>query len=138
MAYLLDTNVCVAIIRRHPVAVLARLKSLEEEPVGLSAITLAELEFGAAHSRQPEVARAAVEAFVMPFSILPFGGSATRTYGRLRAWLEDRGTPIGPLDTLIAAHALALGFTLVTNNLREFERVEGLRLENWADGGGAW
>jgi tRNA(fMet)-specific endonuclease VapC len=131
MSYLLDTNICIAIIRRRPAAVLRRLKGAGDTPISISAVTLAELEYGASRSSHPEEARAALEHFVLPFEILPFDASATRAYGRLRAHLEARGTPIGPLDTLIAAHALARGLTLVTNNVREFARVPGLRVEDW-------
>jgi tRNA(fMet)-specific endonuclease VapC len=131
MTFMLDTNVCIALIRQRPRSVLARLKASGPGPVAISAITLAELEFGAAHSSRPDVSRTALEHFVVPFQILPFGASASRVYGYIRAHLQKCGTPIAPLDTLIAAHALSIDLTLVTNNHREFVRVPGLRIEDW-------
>jgi tRNA(fMet)-specific endonuclease VapC len=115
------------------VRVVDRLREASPEGVAISAITLAELEFGAARSSEPQRAWAALERFAAPFEVLPFGASATRAYGRLRAYLQQRGTPIGPMDLLIAAHAVSLGLTLVTNNLREFSRVPGLHAEDWTE-----
>jgi len=132
----LDTNVCVWLIRQRPPQILARLREASREGVAISAIALAELEFGAARSSQPERAWAALEHFTAPFEILPFGASATRAYGRLRSYLQKRGMPIGPMDMLIAAQAVSLGLTLVTNNLREFSRVPGLRTEDWTEAPG--
>jgi tRNA(fMet)-specific endonuclease VapC len=129
----LDTNVCIWLIRQRPVRVVDRLREASPEGVAISAITLAELEFGAARSSEPQRAWAALERFAAPFEVLPFGASATRAYGRLRAYLQQRGTPIGPMDLLIAAHAVSLGLTLVTNNLREFSRVPGLHAEDWTE-----
>ena len=131
MSRLLDTNICVWLIRRRSPAALARLKAVAREGVALSTITLAELEFGAAKSSQPVLARQALERFCAPFDLLPFSASATRVYGQLRAYLEAQGKPIGPLDTLIAAQALAAGAILVTNNRREFARVPQLPVEDW-------
>ena len=131
MTFMLDTNVCIALIRQRPHIVLARLKASGPEPLAISSISLADLEFGAARSSRPDISRAALEHFVVPFQVLPFGASATRAYGYIRAHLQRSGAPIGPLDTLIAAHALSLDLTLVTNNLREFVRVPGLRTEDW-------
>jgi tRNA(fMet)-specific endonuclease VapC len=128
---LLDTNICIYIINRRPSEVFRRFENIAAGQIGISSITHAELDFGVAKSHSARN-RAALEKFLLPLETLPFGTAAARRYGVLRAHLEQQGTPIGALDTLIAAHALALGITLVTNNTREFDRVPGLRLENWA------
>lgn len=133
MSRLLDTDTCIWLIRQRPPQVLARLRAVAAEGVAISAMTLAELEFGAARSSAPERARAALERFALPFEVLPFGASATRAYGCLRAYLQRRGELIGPMDMLIAAHAASLGLTLVTSNLREFSRLPGLRTEDWTE-----
>lgn len=100
--------------------------------VGISAITLAEMEYGIRKSGNPIKNREALHQFLVPLDILDFDYNATLEYGKVRADLERAGTPIGPLDTLIAAHALSLNVTLVTNNEKEFHRVAGLKTENWA------
>ena len=132
MKWLLDTNVCIAVIRRRPESALRRLRGKQVGQVGLSTITLAELEFGAAKSQQPARARAALREFLLPLEVVPFDEAAADAYGTVRAAMEKKGRPIGPLDTLIAAHALALGTVLVTNNTREFRRVPGLSVEDWS------
>ena len=130
MIYLLDTNICIYIINKRPAQVLARFDGLRYGDVGVSAITGAELCFGVAKSGSARN-RAALEKFLAPLDLLPFDAAAMQVYGPLRADLQGRGQPIGSLDMLIAAHALALGATLVTNNLAEFGRVPGLPCENW-------
>ena len=132
MKWLLDTNVCIAVIRRRPESALRRLRGKQVGQVGLSTITLAELEFGAAKSQQPARARAALREFLLPLEVFPFDEAAADAYGTVRAVMEKKGRPIGPLDTLIAAHALALGTVLVTSNTREFRRVPGLSVEDWS------
>lgn len=132
MKWLLDTNVCIAVIRQRPESALRRLRGKQVGQVGLSTITLAELEFGAAKSLQPARARAALREFLLPLEVVPFDEAAADAYGTVRAAMEKKGRPIGPLDTLIAAHALALGTVLVTNNTREFRRVPGLSVEDWS------
>jgi len=97
----------------------------------MSSITLAELRFGVAKSEQPKRAGSNLRVLLSKVSVVPFDEQATTHYGDLRARLEKRGTPIGPLDTLIAAHALSLGYVLVTHNAREFRRVPGLKIEDW-------
>jgi tRNA(fMet)-specific endonuclease VapC len=131
MKWMLDTNVCIAIIRRQPESTLKRLRGKTIGQVGISSITLAELEFGAAKSQRSEQARQALAEFLLPLEIAAFDDTAAAAYGLVRARLEQKGNPIGPLDTLIAAHALAVGAILVTNNLREFRRVPDLSVENW-------
>ncbi len=130
MRFMLDTNVCIYAIKHRPPEVVAALRAHESAGLGLSSITVAELYFGVAKSGSTRNA-AALERFLAPLELVDFDRSAAAAYGKLRAALEAAGTPIGPLDTQIAAHALALGVTLVSNNTREFARVPGLRLENW-------
>jgi tRNA(fMet)-specific endonuclease VapC len=100
--------------------------------IGISTVTLAELHYGAAKSQFPGRNQQALEAFILPLEVVPFDAAAAAAYGPVRAALERQGTPIGAMDTLIAAHALSLRLTLVTNNTREFARVQGLSVENWA------
>jgi tRNA(fMet)-specific endonuclease VapC len=128
---LLDTNVCIHIIRRQPQAVLRRFENYGIGEVGVSSVTVAELRYGAEKSSRPEQNLEALGRFLLPLEVLAFGGVAAAAYGRVRAALELAGAPIGPLDTLIAAHAVSVSVTLVTNNTREFWRVQGLEVENW-------
>lgn len=130
--YLLDTNTCIYIINRRPAKVFERFAGLHFGEVAISSITGAELAFGVA-KRGSQRNQQALDKFLAPLEILAFDETAMRRYGVLRTDLERRGTPIGALDLLIAAHALALNATLVTNNLREFQRVKGLVVENWLD-----
>jgi len=129
--YLLDTNICIYIIKRKPPEVLERLTSLEPEEVGVSSITVAELEYGMARSSRPRQNRDALINFLAPLQILAFDDEAARHYGDIRVHLEKAGQPIGAMDLLIAAHARSLSLTLVTNNEKEFSRVPGLVVENW-------
>ncbi|WP_273847306.1 type II toxin-antitoxin system tRNA(fMet)-specific endonuclease VapC [Rubrobacter calidifluminis] len=131
LSRILDTNICIHLIRYHPPEVLRRFEDFEVGEVGLSVITVAELLYGVEKSARPQQNRKALQQFLLPLEIVSFGEEATASYGKVRASLEKRGTPIGPLDTLIAAHALSLDATLVTNNTREFVRVHGLQLEDW-------
>lgn len=130
MKYLLDTNICIYIINERPARVLERFKRYVVNEIGVSSITVAELAFGVAKGLSARN-RSALETFLLPLSIAPFDITAAFAYGDLRAELARRGTPIGPLDMQIAAHALCLGVTLVTNNEREFGKVPGLTVENW-------
>ena len=130
MKYLLDTNICIYIINQRPPHVLERFRQEAIGDVGISSITAAELAFGVAKSGSERNHRA-LEKFLAPLEIASFAEAASWCYGTLRAGLERVGQPIGSLDTLIAAHALALRVTLVTNNVSEFTRVQGLKLENW-------
>jgi len=132
MKYLLDTNICIYIIKRKPAIVLEKFRELPLGSVTISTITLAELEYGIRKSANPDKNLEALNQFLIPLAILAFDYDATIAYGKIRADLEKKGTPIGPLDTLIAAHALSLNITLVTNNEKEFNRVAGLKVENWA------
>lgn len=131
MKYMLDTNICIYLIKKKPPNVLHRLQSLRVSNVCLSSITLAELEYGVAKSQRREQNLLALTEFLSPLDILPFDEAAAREYGFLRYELEKAGTPIGAMDMLIAAHALSTGSVLVTNNANEFRQVKGLPLENW-------
>ena len=126
---LLDTNICIYIINAKPPAVLERFQQYRLGDVGLCSVVAAELAFGVAKSGSARN-RQALEMFLAPIEILPFDASAIWAYGDLRADLERRGTPIGSLDTMIAAHALSQRAVLVTNNTREFAKVPGLLLDN--------
>jgi len=129
--FMLDTNICIYIIKQRPETVLKRFASHPIGDIGISAITLAELEYGASKSGNPTRNREALEQFVSPLEVAAFDQPATVTYGKIRTVLEKKGRPIGPMDMLIAAHALSLEARLVTNNAKEFKRVPGLRVENW-------
>lgn len=131
MPWLLDTNTCIYIIKQKPTSVFEKFKTVNPGQVALSVITLAELEYGARKSAAVEKNLSALHQFTIPFDILPFDYNATVEYGLIRADLEAKGTPIGPLDTLIAAHARSLNYILVSNNEKEFSRVNGLQVENW-------
>ena len=131
MRYLLDTNLCIALIRRSSLVAERRVTEQAVTDVAISAITVAELEFGVARSKQPKLNREKLDQFLQPLQVLAFDDNAGAAYGPARARLEARGEMIGPLDMLLAAQALGLGLTLVTNNVREFERVEGLQTEDW-------
>jgi len=129
--YLLDTNICIYLIKKKSIVLINRLQQAEPTSVGLSTIVLSELEYGVEKSQRVAQNRIALAQFVASLEIVGYDSRAAREYGRLRSALERKGQPIGPLDQMIAAHALALDCTLVTNNEREFERVDGLQVENW-------
>jgi tRNA(fMet)-specific endonuclease VapC len=131
LTHLLDTNICVAVIRMRSARALTRLRTMTPGSVGISIITVSELQFGAAKSQNPQRNRSALSQFLLPLEILDYDSSAAAAYGDVRARLEKVGTPIGPLDTLIAAHARSLNAVLVTNNVSEFRRVPGLKVEDW-------
>ena len=131
MKLLLDTNICIYIIKRRPPAVLERFLAYQVGDIGISSVTLAELSYGVAKSAHREKNASALEEFVIPLEILPFDEQAALVYGEIRAALEKAGTPVGSMDMLIAAHAVALDVPLVTNNLREFSRVPGLSVLDW-------
>ena len=127
---LLDTNICIYIINAKPAAVLQRFRQYRIGEIGLCSVVAAELAYGVAKSGSIRN-RQALEMFLAPLTILPFDENAVWAYGELRAELERKGTTIGSLDTLIAAHALSQSALLVTNNTDEFTRVPGLQLDNW-------
>jgi len=130
---MLDTNICIAIIKGKSPKALRRFERLSTGDVGISTITLAELRYGIAKSQNIERNRQALEEFLLPLEVSDFDESAASAYGTVRADLENSGRPIGPLDTQIGAHALSLNSVLVTNNAAEFRRIKGLEVENWLD-----
>ncbi len=132
MEFILDTNICIYIIKRKPSRVIERFKQAEISQIGISSITLSELLYGVAKSSKPSQNQIALTQFVAPLEILPYGNEAAQYYGDLRAQLEKQGTPIGSLDMLIAAHALSIDCNLVTNNEKEFIRIPNLKIENWS------
>lgn len=131
MIYMLDTNICIFAIKKRPENVLNHLKSHKPSEICISSITYGELCHGVEKSQARERNLLALTLLLSSISILPFDEAAALEYGEVRANLERKGIPIGPLDTQIAAHAKCLGLTLVTNNMREFIRVEGLLVEDW-------
>lgn len=132
MKYMLDTDICIYVINNRPQHVLDRFREHRVGDIGISSIALSELRYGAENSRNSEQNLTALIAFVTPLEILADGETEAETYGRIRAELEAQGEPIGSMDLLIAAHALNLGVTLITNNVREFSKVKDLRVESWA------
>jgi tRNA(fMet)-specific endonuclease VapC len=134
VSYLLDTDICIYLIKRQPKALVQRLMQQDPANVAISSLTLAELEYGVQKSAAVAKNREALELFTAPFEVVVFDADAARAYGAIRADLERRGKPIGGIDMLLAGQALALQATLVTNNMREFSRVRGLSVENWTRG----
>jgi tRNA(fMet)-specific endonuclease VapC len=133
MKYMLDTNICIYLIKRRPAELVDRLQQEQLGDVGISAITSAELLYGVAKSQRKEQNMTALEKFLLPLVVAEFDDGAAAAYAITRATLEQRGTPIGSLDTLIAGHALSLNVTLVTHNTAEFSLVQDLRIEDWAN-----
>ena len=132
MRYMLDTNICIYIIKNKPKKVIIELKRHKPSEICVSAITYAELTYGVEKSMAVEKNRLALALLFSNIEVLDFDIKAAIHYGKIRAYLEKQGTPIGPLDMMIAAHAISLGYTVVTNNIKEFQRVPDLKLENWA------
>lgn len=131
MKYMLDTNICIFLIKHKPDAVIRKFMMHDPDDICISVITYAELLHGVEKSQAKEKNRIALTLFLSEIKILPFDDLAAQVYGTVKADLQRKGTPIGPLDTLIAAHARSLDLILVTNNTGEFERVEALKLEDW-------
>jgi len=131
MKFILDTNICIYIIKQKPEKVFKRLRKLTVGQVGISSITYSELYYGVAKSKAVSQNEAALQQFVGPLDVIPYPEEAASIYGEIRAGLERQGKSIGPLDTLIAAQARHQGLTLVSNNMKEFSRVPNLKVENW-------
>jgi tRNA(fMet)-specific endonuclease VapC len=131
MKFLLDTNICIYIIKQKPLEVLHKFNTYQVGDIGISSITVAELEFGVQKTQYPAKNQQALAQFLLPLEIVNFDHAAATIYGDIRARLEKQETPIGSLDTLIAAHALSLQVILITNNIKEFSRVPNLKSENW-------
>ena len=132
MKYLLDTDVCIYLINKRPSSVLEKLHACQAGDVGVSAVTVAELRYGASKSQRSGQNHEALDLFLAPFEMMAFDESAAIAYGEIRAQLEKAGDPIGPLDMLIAGQAKSLNVVLVTNNVREFKKVKGLKIEAWS------
>jgi tRNA(fMet)-specific endonuclease VapC len=128
---MLDTSICIHLIKRKPMHVVDKLRAFDPGKVAVSSITVAELHHGVSKSNQPDGNREALAELLLPLEALPFDEKASYHYGDIRSTLEKMGNVIGSMDLLIAAHARSLSLTLITNNLREFERVPGLRADNW-------
>jgi tRNA(fMet)-specific endonuclease VapC len=130
LAYMLDTNICIYVINTHPPELRDKFNALADE-LCISSVTLGELHYGAEKSARRAENLIAIEHFAARLEILPFGPKAAAHYGRLRAELERAGNPCGPHDMQIGGHARSEGLIVVTNNMREFRRMPGLRIENW-------
>ncbi|MEE0955244.1 MAG: type II toxin-antitoxin system VapC family toxin [Eubacterium sp.] len=133
MKYMLDTNIVIYTIKHRPESVFKKFLTMQPSDCCISSITQAEMEYGISKSSNPERNRLALTMFLTGIEILPFDSAAAEEYGPICAALEKLGRPIGPNDMLIAAHAKASGMTLVTNNTKEFTRIEGLTVENWVN-----
>jgi tRNA(fMet)-specific endonuclease VapC len=130
LRYLLDTDICIYVMKSRPPPLRARFNSVEGQ-LAISSITLAELNYGAENSARPTDNLSVIAQFAARLAVLPFAEKAAAHYGQIRAELRRAGQPVGPFDMLIAAHARGEGLVLVTNNLREFQKISGLRVENW-------
>ena len=133
MRYMLDTNICIYSIKQKPEKVFLRLQKHNPAEICISSVTYAELVHGVEKSQAVEKNRLALTLLLSNIEILDFDAVAAESYGKIRADLEKKGTLIGPLDMMIAGHAMSLGYTVVTNNVKEFSRIESLKFENWAE-----
>ena len=131
MKYMMDTNICIYAIKNKSESVIRKILSQNPEDLCISVVTYAELMHGVEKSQAVEKNRIAMSLFLSAITVLDFDGEAAKAYGQIRAELERKGTPIDPMDLLIAGHARSQGLILVTNNTREFARVTGLRIEDW-------
>jgi tRNA(fMet)-specific endonuclease VapC len=129
--FLLDTNICLYVIKKKPLTVLKQVRSRQPGEIAISTVTLAELEYGIARSRYADRNRVALLESLLPFVILDFDQRTSTVYGEIRSFLESKGRPIGPMDLLLAVQAKSRDLILVTNNEKEFKRIDGLRVENW-------
>ena len=132
MMFLIDTNICIYIMNDHPPQVIQKFRKIGVGNICISSITVSELQYGAYKSKQIKKNIKRLDEFLSPFEIISYDESASIHYGKIRSYLEKKGTIIGPLDMLIAAHALSEKLTVITNNEKEFKRVKGLKVENWA------
>ena len=130
--YMLDTNICIYIIKQKPKNIIERFRQAQVSEIGVSSTTLSELEYGVMKSAKSEQNKLALVQFIAPIEISAYDDVAAQHYGKIRAHLERQGTPIGSLYMLIAAHALSINSVLITNNESEFKRVSNLKIENWA------
>lgn len=133
MRYMLDTNICIYLIKRQPREVIDKFSGIAPGQISISSVTVAEMMYGVAKSQHKDKNKSALESFLAPLEIVDFDFKAAQQYGIMRVNLEKMGTPIGAYDLMIAAHALSLGLVLVTNNEREFQRIPDLTVENWVN-----
>ena len=133
MKYLIDTNICIYIMNQRPARVIQRFKQFELGEIGISTITVSELQYGVAKSTYQEKNTVRLEQFLAPLEILTYDQTAAKVYGDIRFHLEKGGQPIGALDLFIAAHAMSQDLTLITNNDKEFRRIKKLKIENWTE-----
>ncbi len=131
MKYLIDTNICIYILNKRPLNVIRKFKQFEPGEIGISTITVSELQYGVAKSKHRELNQLRLDDFLTPIEVLEYDQNAAREYGDIRFGLEKAGRPIGPLDLLMAAQAKSRKLILVTNNEKEFNRIKDLRVENW-------
>ena len=129
--YLIDTNICIYIMNEYPPEVIQKFREIGVGNICISSITVSELQYGVHKSKQIKKNRKRLDEFLSPFEISSYDESASKHYGQIRSYLEKQGNLIGPLDMLIAAHALSENLTLITNNEKEFKRVKSLKVENW-------
>ena len=129
--YLIDTNICIYIMNKRPIGIIHKFKLFDVGEIGVSTITVSELQYGVSKSKNRRLNKQRLEEFLFPLEILPYDEIAATIYGDIRVQLEKRGEPIGPLDLLIAAHALSRNLVLLSNNEKEFKRVKNLKVENW-------
>ena len=133
MRYMLDTNICIYLIKRQPREVIDKFQGIAPGEIAISSVTVAEMMYGVAKSQYKDKNKSALESFLAPLEIVDFDFKAAQHYGTVRAYLEKMGTPVGAYDLMIAAHALSLDLVLVTNNEREFQRIPDLIVENWVN-----
>lgn len=131
MSFLIDTNICIYIMNKRPPEVIQKFKTMEVGQIAISSITVSELQYGVSKSKYREQNLKRLDEFLTPFQILPYEEHTSKFYGEIRSHLEYQGTIIGPLDLLIAAHALSQNLILVTNNEKEFNKIPSLKVENW-------
>ena len=129
--YLIDTNICIYIMNKRPIGIIHKFKQFDVGEIGVSTITVSELQYGVSKSKHRRLNKQRIEEFLFPLEILPYDEIAATIYGDIRVQSEKRGEPIGPLDLLIAAHALSRNLVLISNNEKEFKRVKNLKVENW-------
>jgi tRNA(fMet)-specific endonuclease VapC len=128
---MLDTNICIYIIKKRPESILKRFKKHRNQNIYISVITLAELQYGVERSSSKKFNQKIINDFISHLFVVPWDKESAVQYGKLRNTLNEKGTPVGNMDLMIASHALSLDFNLVTNNVKEFKRVPNLKYENW-------
>ena len=133
MRYVLDTNICIYLIKRQPKEVIDKFQGIVPGEIAISSVTVAEMMYGVAKSQHKDKNKSALESFLAPLEIVDFDFKAAQQYGIMRVNLEKMGTPIGAYDLMIAAHALSLDLVLITNNEREFQRIPDIIVENWVN-----